>query len=199
MIRKIDRKWFEVWGQEQAQNALLKGLLCLSVAVIAIQTIALLALANRSPLVITVDPNASIVAMASNPGQAMREVEAKRVATKYVALHHSWTHQNIEQQFVQAAAFVSPAFVSAFGKANAPQVQVAKDKKLSQTVFVTASELNWPEMSVLVRGYRLLQVGTLTAANPIELKLKLELGTRTAKNPEGIYVTSEELIRSETN
>jgi hypothetical protein len=40
MIRNVQRTWFEVWGNETAQNRILKGLLTLLVALLAIETVA---------------------------------------------------------------------------------------------------------------------------------------------------------------
>src|SRR4051812_29491235 len=99
MIRKINRAWFEVWGHEQAQNKMLKGLLLMTVCLLVVETFAVSILSLRAPFVVAVDPRNTAILTPSDPVQAMRESEAQRVAATYVKLHTCWNDKNIASQY----------------------------------------------------------------------------------------------------
>ena len=199
MIRKTSRKWFEVWGHEQAQNVVLKGLLTLFLPVCGVQAIVLVLLCQRAPLIVTIGPGETTQVEPSKPSDALLQEEAKRAALQYVGLHHNWDASSIGTQHEKAEKYVAADFVASFRKANANQLAIARDKHLSQHFFVTQTLLTWDDKSIVVEGHRLLDVAAVTAANRIKLRLKFEMGRRTASNPEGIYFTSEDLLESGGN
>lgn len=54
MIRKIERRWFEIWGAEEAQNRFLKYLLLVFCVVSIIELCVVTILAIRKPTLIAV-------------------------------------------------------------------------------------------------------------------------------------------------
>ena len=194
MIRNIQRTWFEVWGNEAAQNEILKGLLLFTLILLALQTIGLVILALRSPFVVAVSSSASQVLIPDPTASSLLEGEVKRVATQYAKFRHGWDFQKIESQIKQAAKLVHPDFEKQFNKANEEQIRIAREKKVSQKFYAEITELNMDTKIIRLSGDRILNVEGLRATNPMSLELTFAMGPRTVANPEGVYITSEKLL-----
>jgi hypothetical protein len=194
MIRKIERHWFEVWGTETAQNRFLKGLLALLIALLVLQTITIVILGLRKPSLIAVTPTQTGILKVEPPPQELLESEVNRVTREYIAKHYNWDWQRIEQTQKEAIKYVAPEFERAFSKANAEQVKVAKEKKLSQKYYVSDLTTDLQGKVVRVTGDRILLVEGLRATNPMILEVFYDNGPRTGTNPSGIYVTADKLI-----
>ena len=194
MIKNIQRTWFEVWGDEAAQNQILKGLTALLVALVAIQSIALVILSLRKPVLIAVSGSETKVLAAVPPNAEMLEQEARRIITAYIKARHTWEWNQIETHLKEAARFVDSDFEKSFRKATAEQVRLAKEKKVSQIFYPTNIALNLDAKTAKVTGDRILMVDGLRATNPMTVEVRFRLNQRTSANPEGVYVTAENLI-----
>jgi len=193
MIRNVMRPWYEVWGTEEAQNRFLKGLLAFFVVLSSVETIALTCLSLRTPILIAVTPtNSQALSIAPLPKDLL-ESEVKRAVSKYVGFHHSWEWSNIDAEMKKASLLVSPTLSSKFLERNGNQVKIAKEKKLSQKFFVGSVEIDLPAKIARVRGERILILEGLRAVNPMTLEVQFEYGARNEANPEGVYVTAEDL------
>ena len=194
MIRNVQRTWFEVWGNETAQNRILKGLLVFLVALLAVETIALTVLSLRKPTLIAVTPTESRFLAVAIPNQELLESEIKRSVNGYLHAHYNWEPRNIETSFQTAAKYVDPSFVKAFLGANQEQIRIAKEKKLSQRFFIVSMQIDLDKRRIQVEGERILLVEGLRAANSVSIEIKFDIGKRTVENPEGVVVVGENLI-----
>lgn len=194
MIQKGSSKWVEVWGAEQVQNQILKGLLAFTIALSAVLAIALAVVSLRAPVVVAVsDGKTSVLRPMAASDERVQE-EIRRIVTDYVRIHHNWNWQNVNSQLTAASRFVARDFSDEFLRANSTQAKIAKDKKLSQRLYIADLSLDSQQRSVLVQADRILVVEGLRATNPMTLKVSYELGPRTESNPEGVYITAEQLV-----
>src|SRR5262245_3172792 len=142
MIRNIKRTWFEVWGTEEAQNRFLKALLVFFVSLCCTLSVALVILALRKPPLIAVSATESRVLTVIPPKAELLESEARRVVTGYITAHYNWEWAKIEESFRGAARYVSPDFTKKFLAANQEQIRVAREKKVSQRLYVAETQLD---------------------------------------------------------
>ncbi len=194
MLRNAQRTWFEVWGNETAQNRILKGLLTFLLAIVALQSVALVVLSIRKPALIAVTPTDTRFLAVTPPNQELLESEVKRAITGYLKAHYNWEPSNIDASFKEAAKYVDSSFVKAFLSANQEQIRIAKEKKLSQRFFVAQMSMDMSKKRVVVEGERILLVEGLRAANSITVEVQFDLGTRSIENPEGVFIVGENLI-----
>ena len=194
MIRNIERRWFEVWGTETAQNRFLKGLLALLIALLMVEAIAILALGVRKPTLIAISPSETNILKLSPPTKEILESEAVRTCREYVAKHYNWDYQQIDASQKDAATLVAPDFAKAFAKANAEQIRMAKEKRVSQKFYLDQVIPDFRTKVVRVTGNRILIIDGLRATNPMTLEVSYDEGPRTESNPAGIYVTADKLI-----
>jgi hypothetical protein len=194
MIKNIQRTWFEVWGDEAAQNQILKGLTTLLVALVAIQSIALVILSLRKPVLIAVSGSETKVLAAVPPNAEILEQEARRIITAYIKARHTWEWNQIESHLKEAARYVDSDFERAVKRATAEQVRLAKEKKISQAFYPTSVALNLDAKTAKITGDRILMIDGLRATNPMTVEVSFRLNQRNSTNPEGVYVTSENLV-----
>ena len=97
MIRDFSRKYYEVWGTEQAQNVFLKGLLTVISLLFCIQSVALVIVSLRKPVLIGVSDTETKILAAVPPFQAILDQELKRQVTRYVQTHYTWDHATIDK------------------------------------------------------------------------------------------------------
>jgi hypothetical protein len=191
MIRKIERTWFEIWGTEEAQNQMLKGLLAFVLSLLAVESISLVCLALRRPVIIAVSSEATKVLAASPPQAEILQNEVRRVVTSYINQRHSWDYSNIETNITAASKLVGQNYSRKFLQATSDQVKLAKSKKLSQRFYISNIAIDEKAHVARVSGDRVLVIDTLRAVNPMTLEIGYEVSDRTTDNPEGVYVTSE--------
>ena len=194
MIRNIKRTWFEVWGEAQAQNQILKGLVAFFLVTLSIQSAALVVLALRKPILIAVTEEKSQVLSVTPPGEKLLELEIRRAVSGYVKSHYNWDYAQVDAAFQQAAHYVAPEFYKKFIEANSQQIKIAKEKKVSQRFYFSEPVVVIASKHVKVDGNRILLVEGLRAASPLTIDVEFDYGARSALNPEGIYVTGEKLI-----
>lgn len=197
MIRNIKRTWFEVWGTEEAQNRFLKALLVFFVSLCCTLSVALVILALRKPPLIAVSATESRVLTVIPPKAELLESEARRVVTGYITAHYNWEWAKIEDSFRGAARYVSPDFTKKFFAANQEQIRVAREKKVSQRLYIAETQLDLKRKTARVSGDRILLVEGLRATHPLSVEVQFDYGERTEENPEGVYIIGEKLISSE--
>jgi hypothetical protein len=194
MIRDIRRKYYEVWGNEEAQNAFLKGLLVGLSILFALQSVIVCILSFRKPVLIAVEKSETQIIQSKPPSEEILSLELKRVVQSYLEAHYNWDPSTIESAHQLASQYVSEELIKAFKLANAEQVKLAKEKKLSQKVYI--ANLQVDSKSLTARGTldRILMVDGLRAASVLTLEIHFQYGPRTTNNPEGIYITEEKAI-----
>jgi len=196
MILKARQKWFEVWGNEVAQNEILKYLLLIFCVANLVLTISLTVLALRSPPIFAVSSIDSGMLRADPPPKEYLEREAKRVVTAYLEMRHNWDSGTIQTSIGGASRFVDSSFRKAFLQANASQIKIATEKRISQRFYVRQVSVNLQKDVASVSGDRILTVDGFKAVSSLSFNLKIRLGDRTEQNPEGVYITSEQLVEN---
>ncbi len=197
MIRNIKRTWFEVWGEETAQNQILKALLLFVLVLTAVESLGLVWLAMRKPFIVTVSETATKAFVVALPNSELLERETKRVVSVYAKYRHEWEWTDIEKRIKNAATYIHPDFEKVFTKANVEQIKIARDKHVSQRFYFDESAIRLSQGKATVSGDRILVLDGLRITNPMTLEIEYQLGRRTQINPEGVYVTSERLISSQ--
>ena len=94
----------------------------------------------------------------------------------------------------KAARFVDESYRKAFLSANETQVRIAQEKKITQKFYVSKIEVDLAKTTASVSGDRILTIDGFRAVNALSFNLSLRLGERTEQNPEGVYITSEQLV-----
>lgn len=197
MIRDISRRYFEVWGNEEAQNAFLKGVLVVLSMLFTIQSVVLCVVAFRKPVLFAVGKNETAVFTVTPPSDELLANELKRVVRQYAETHYTWDSSTVEKAHADASRYVAKDFIKAFNTANAEQVRLAKEKRLGQKVYVAGVSVDTSSLSSRITMDRILTVEGLRAVSQLVLEVSFDYGPRTSKNPEGIYVTGEKVITSQ--
>ncbi len=187
------KTWFETWGEERAQNSFLKGLVLFGTLVIAAETAAVTILTLRPPLIVAVGDRGSEVMKVSLSPKDYREGEITSIIKAYIASRYNWNHASIEESFKAASKYIAPEFSKKFQEESSEQVKFAREKRLTQKLYISDIRL-FPEKSeAIITGDRIIAVDNMRAASPITVEIKYEVQKRTENNPEGIYVTGEKL------
>ena len=193
MIRKIQRRWFEVWGDEEAQNRLLKYLLLVFAFLIAVELVTITALAMKKPLIISIGVDSSKVLSPKDPDANGLMVELIRVLKQYLRTRHNWDWTTIEARSKEAAAYVASEYRPKFFLNVQEQIRIAKEKQVSQKLFPEEPEIDLKEKKAEIVAERILILNGIRASQPMKFELGFSFGERTEVNPEGIYITSEKL------
>jgi hypothetical protein len=197
VIKNIQRSWFEVWGTEEAQNKLLKGLVAFLCALVLIQSIVLMILSLRKLPVIAVSSSESKILTITPPKEEILKEEIRRTITEYVINHYNWDWQKIDESFAKAARLVDPDFQKSFNEANLNQAKLAKEKKISQKFYLDELKFDPKASKAILRGNRIIQVEGLNAVSPLDLEIEFHLGNRSESNPEGIFIVGEKYLGGE--
>jgi len=193
MIRKIQRRWFEVWADEESQNRLLKYLLLILAALFSIQFIVICVLAFRKPLLVSLTKEATARVEYIEPDPNLLYREIVRAITSYLRTRHNWEWTSIEAKSKDASLYVASDFREKFLIATTEQIRLAKEKQISQRLYPEEPEIDLKAKMATVRAERILIVSGIRAAQGLTFQVGFSLGDRTASNPEGVYITSEKL------
>lgn len=193
MIRKIQRQWFEVWGDAEAQNNILKYLLLLFTFISTAELIVICVLVFKKPLIISVTSQATTMIEQVDPDTDAILREIGRAIKKYLRNRHNWDWNNIEEKMKSGAQYVAPDFREKFLIRSQEQIRIAKEKQVTQKLFAEEPVVDQKEKRAVVKTERVLIVSGIRAAQEMVFEIAYTLGARTNANPEGVYVTSDEL------
>lgn len=197
MIRKIQRRWFEVWADEEAQNRLLKYLLLILATLTSIQLVVICMLAFKKPLLVSVTKETTKRVEYAEPDADLLLRELTRAILNYLKTRHNWDWSTIEARSKEASQYVGSAFREKYLVNTQEQIRLAKEKQISQRMYPAEPEIDMKGKMATVRADRILIVSGIRAAQALSLQIGFFIGERTATNPEGVYVTSEKLQTSE--
>lgn len=193
MIRKIQRQWFEVWGQEEAQNRFLKQLLLIIGGLTLILLVSVCVLALKSTPVVVLSAENSVMLYPKAPDGKDLERELTRVLKLYLTTRHNWTYQSIDDKSKEASAYVAPEFREKFLLSVQEQIRLAKEKEVSQRLFPDEPSIDLKSKTAVIAAERILIINGIRASAAMTFELGFQYGDRSPQNPEGIYVTSEKL------
>lgn len=194
-MNRWKQKYFEIWADEEAQNLILKWFLVFSLLVIVIQTVALVTLSLRKPVLFAVGDTETKILNFTPPKPELLRKELERTLSGYVEAHYNWDFESIEKAHEMASRYVAENFRKVFISANAEQVKLAKERKVSQRVYLTGvPAIDLDKKTATVTVDRIFSVEGLKATSPLTLAIGFGYGARTPDNPEGIYITDEKLL-----
>lgn len=193
MIRKIQRQWFEVWADEEAQNRLLKYLLLVFAALFSIQLVVICVLAFKKPFLVSITAEATkrVEYVEPDPNVLLREI--MRAISNYLKTRHNWEWTTIEARSKDASQYVASDFREKFLISSQEQIRLAKEKQISQRLYPEDPQIDLKTKMAVVRADRILIVSGIRAAQALSFQIGFSLGERTPANPEGIYIMSEKL------
>ena len=192
MIRKIQRRWFEVWADAEAQNNILKYLLLLFTVVCASQLVMIGCLSFKKPLIISVG-NETVPMEQKEPTTDALIKEIARAIKKYLEQRHNWNWLSVETNIKRSSNYVASDFREKFLIRSTEQIRIAKEKQVTQKLFAEEPKVDLKERRATVVSERVLIVSGIHAAQEMIFEITFASGARTIENPEGIYVVSEEL------
>ncbi|MBX2994104.1 MAG: hypothetical protein KF681_04765 [Bdellovibrionaceae bacterium] len=194
MIRKIQRRWFEVWADEEAQNRILKYMVLVLAAVLSVQLVVISVLALRGPVLIAISKEVTQKLDVGEPDAEQLTREIIRAIINYLKTRHNWDWNTVEAKTKAASFYVASDYREKYLVATAEQIRISKEKQIAQKFFPDEPKLNMKAKTAQVRADRILIVSGVRAAQGLDLEIGFTLGDRTANNPEGIYITSEKLM-----
>ncbi|MBX3032934.1 MAG: hypothetical protein KF865_03350 [Bdellovibrionaceae bacterium] len=194
MIRKIQRRWFEVWADEEAQNRILKYLVLVLGAMLSVQLVVISVLALRGPVLIAISKEATQRLEPKEPDTEQLMRELIRAITNYLKTRHNWDWNSVEAQTKAASSYVASDFREKYLVATSEQIRVSKEKQVAQRLYPDEPKIDMKNKTAVVHAERILIVSGVRAAQSLDLEIGFSLGERTINNQEGIYITSEKLI-----
>ena len=201
MKASFKRKYFEIWGDEQSQNSILKGLLVFFITINVTLVITITVLATQKPSLISMGNYKTNILIPSQimPKEFIQQ-EIKHSLSHFMKLKHNWSYKNIDKNLKEATDFIEKNSRSKFLKANQSNIKTAKEKKIIQKFYISSPILiDTKKQQAQVTGDRILIVEGLRATQPMTFKINYQFGKRTSQNPEGIYITNETLVDSLRN
>ena len=102
MIRNIKRRYFEIWGDEQAQNAFLKGTLCVTGILFILQSIALTIVCLKAPVLVAIGQEESKALTLQPPAPALLRSELDRTVKNYLTAHYTWDQSTVDKAHADA-------------------------------------------------------------------------------------------------
>lgn len=196
MIHNMKRKYFELWGDEESQNVVLKWFVIGLSLFAVVLAVSLVTVGSRSPTLIAIGDQDTKVLRVKEPSASVLKAELERTIREYTTTHYTWTPTTIEAAHKKASGYVAENFRKTFMKSNEEQIRFVKEKKVSQRVYVSEPpQIDAKNLTARVRLDRIYQIEGLTGSVPITLDLAFKYGDRTEENPEGIYITDEKLIQ----
>lgn len=157
------------------------GLLCTTAL------LSLLVLIKRGPVVIALKESGEVASLESK----MTEPLAQAAVREYVRYRYQWSDHDVGTQLKQAESFVSPSLIPSFQKAMVEVQRFAREKKVSQRVYPREIQIDFKNMTAIIRADRITEFETLKAATSLNLTLQLATDARTPTNPWGIYIRKE--------
>lgn len=194
MIRKIHRRWFEVWADEETQNRILKYMVLVLGAVLCVQLVVISVLALRGPVLIAISKELTqrLEAKEPDPEQLMRELV--RAIVNYLKTRHNWDWNTVEAQAKAASFYVASDFREKYLVATAEQIRISKEKQIAQKFFPEEPKIDMKSKTARIKAERILIVSGVRAAQSLDLEIGFAIGERTVNNQEGIFITSEKLV-----
>ena len=107
MIQKIQRSYFEIWANEEAQNSILKWLLLVLGILFLLQSVVLAVVCLRKPVLIAIGNDETRVFRVTPPSSELLTEELRRTVKAYVEAHYNWDSTSVEKAHEQAARYVS--------------------------------------------------------------------------------------------
>lgn len=144
--------------------------------------------ATRAPVVLPLAPDGSVYMNAPKPDP---KIEIERAVREYLKHRYNWTPKTVAAQVEQSRAFIQPSTLKVFDSAMQNVVRFSTERIVTQRIYPVDVEVNMKKGIVVILGDRITIIQGLKAAGDLKLELGFESGTRTEKNPWGVYIFRE--------
>lgn len=148
----------------------------------------ILVMANKDPLVITLDPSGQILERTTIPKV---EDQIREGIKHYLENRYQWEPHDVVKKLKDSESFISPQALKAFQIAVTNVSKFSVERIVSQRIFPNKIEVDLKKSTVLITGDRVTSIQGLKAAGNLKLELTYESGPRTNKNPWGVYISKE--------
>ena len=149
---------------------------------------ALMVMATKDPLVITLGPDGKALERVAIPKP---EDQVQEAVKRYLEKRYRWEPESVTTKLKESEAFIQPTSVKAFQAAMMNIVKFSKEKIVSQTVYPSKIDVDMNKKTALIFGDRITTIQGLKAAGNLKLELTFENGQRTQENPWGLYIAKE--------
>jgi hypothetical protein len=171
------------WAKVAAQNVTLKVATATLAVVVIAEMFMIASLSSRDPLVIERECYSRLV-----PAKPLEPSQTEMKAFLLVALPMRF----------DSDGYVKDGFLSIeeMGAKDKEQATL-KQRQMNQRIIV--SDVKIDGKKITVTSDRLISIGKIKSALPLNLKISLEQTTRTEANPYGLVVTSTSQIEEKDN
>lgn len=144
--------------------------------------------ATKAPVVLPIAPDGSVYMNAPKPDP---KIEIERAVREYLKHRYNWTPKTVAAQVEQSRAFIQLSTLKVFDSAMQNVVRFSTERIVTQRIYPVEVEVDMKKGLVMILGDRITTIQGLKAAGDLKLELVFESGTRTEKNPWGVYFSRE--------
>ncbi len=175
-------------GELMHSNQFLK-VFSLSALVIVFMVLgALMVVATKDPLVITLGPDGKALERVSIPKV---EDQIQEAIKSYLDKRYHWEPETVVKRLKESESYIQPSSVKAFQGAMTNIVKFSVEKIVSQRVYPSRIDVDMSKKTALITGDRITTIQGMKAAGNLKLELTFESGPRTTENPWGLYIAKE--------
>ena len=175
-------------GELMHSNQFLKVFSISSLLLVFMVLGALMVMATKDPLVITLGPDGKALERVTLPKP---EEQVQEAVKRYIEKRYRWEPESVTKKLKESEVFIQPTSVKAFQAAMLNIVKFSKEKIVSQTVYPSKIDVDMNKKTALISGDRITTIQGLKAAGNLKLELTFENGPRTDENPWGLYIAKE--------
>jgi hypothetical protein len=188
MIKKLSfTNYPKVVTDLATQNHYLKILTYAMLGIFSIMMISLVLMASRGPEVIALETSGKPAKI----GNTITENHVQAAIEEYLSYRYNWNNSSIDKQLKLSEGFIYPSLLDSFRKSMVEVKRFVQNKNLTQRVYVQKIEVDLKKKIVSMVADRINEFDSLKAATVLKVKFQIDLGSPTAINPWGVYVTKE--------
>lgn len=175
-------------GELTHSNQFLKVFALSALTLLFIGLGAILVMAMKEPMVITLGPDGKAIERTVLP---KAEDQIREGIKRYLEKRYQWEPENVIMKLKESEYFITPQALKAFQGAVANVAKFSVEKIVSQRVYPEKIEIDLKKQTALITGDRVTSIQGLKAAGNLKLELTFESGPRTQVNPWGLYISKE--------
>lgn len=188
-FKEKTRKYWEIWQNYEEKDLVYRISLLVSAFLIGTLSLALVFVANRNPLVISVNNGVPFVTSYEEDSNKIREDEAKVFVQNFIKYYYNWTPQTISKKLNLSLSFLDQNLRRESKARINEKVYDSQTKKLSQAVYVKNVQFNKKTDEVTLLSDRVFTVSKVKLTSEFKVIFHLKKKKRTKKYPSGLLIT----------
>jgi hypothetical protein len=148
---------------------------------------AVIFLATRDPIVITLDSEARELSKVKPSVEKM----VKECVKSYLEVRYNWSPQNIKSNLSRAELFIHQNAMKSYQGSISKVIKFGIERSVSQTLYTDNIVIDINRKVAIIYGNRITAIQGLRAVGAFKLELSFESGIHTQSNPWGVYITQE--------